>query len=215
MVLACAARGIVDLAITDHVDEHGQFMFLPTFRARHPLAVYLDEIRDLRGMAARAGVRLHAGVELMACTGNPGAPVGGELVAAFPALSVIHVDGVQVARVAVRALEVARQARRVVDPPPVVCISHPDFPSLSGDDVESLIAGGVRLELNNAKFSPRDAGGVRAMLDLARDNGWGAPGFLLGSDAHSSPAAGDVSIVASFAREMGLRVAPVGPPLAG
>ncbi len=204
VVKACAAAGCKEIAITDHVDQHGNFAFVPEFRKANSLRSYIEKIEAVGEYAlAELGVAVHAGIELSTTTHDYKAAIREHIIPFCHQLDIILIEG----RNDAGPVEVASTAKELLHDSGLtvihVVISHPEFAGMV-DKVERLVQNDIGLELNEAKISPAHKHGLDLVLEAARQQGIHAPRFTLGSDAHAATDAGKVPLVHRHAITLGL-----------
>ncbi|NMC04164.1 MAG: PHP domain-containing protein [Candidatus Lokiarchaeota archaeon] len=204
MVRACASAGCKEIAITDHVDQHGSFVFVPEFRKTTDLRSYIEEIGMLADrVMGELGVAVHAGIELCTTSHEYKAAFREHVARYCDALDIILVEGRDDAgavNVAIMAREVLRDLGQAAMP---IVISHPDFATIV-KDIDAIVRNGIGLELNESKLSPAHKNGLDAVLEEARSLGIPSPRFTLGSDAHVATEAGRLPLACQHARARGL-----------
>nr|MDO8088226.1 PHP domain-containing protein [Candidatus Sigynarchaeum springense] len=204
VVKACAAAGCRDIAITDHVDQDGNFAFVPEFRGRDSIRSYLETIEKIGEHAlADLGVSVHAGIELSTTSHEYKASFRDRVAPFCNELDIVLIEG----RDDAGPVDVAIAVREVLHDLgmkelPIV-ISHPDF-SMLVEKAELIIRNNIGLELNEAKLSPAHKKGLDLVLAAVHEQGIGIPRFTLGSDAHAASDAGKLPLVHRHARAMGL-----------
>ncbi len=195
-IIACSHTACDTIAFTDHVDEHGNFMFLPTFREQQGMQAYLAEIACARHVDHR--VRVVAGLEFMGrCT----ATVGSFLSAIEPhaaGLELLLVDGSCSSQPDAIAIQLHDRTRRKPFTNIHVAIAHPNFEQILQGDIEGLITRGILLELNESKFRRVDSKCVLDMMEIARECNIKKPRFITGTDAHSSLDVGKFPVLSTF-----------------
>ena len=204
VVRACASVGCKEIAITDHVDQHGSFAYVPEFRGTSSLGLYLEDIKKLGDYAMdELGVAVHPGIEL-STTSHAYKTAFREYVApSCKDIDIILIEGRDVAGpvdVAIAAREILHDLGLKAIP---IVISHPRFGEIVGK-LEVLVRNNIGLELNEAKLSPVHKQGLDLVLDAVREQSMGMPRFTLGSDAHSATDAGKIPLVYQHARARGL-----------
>ncbi len=204
VVKACAAAGCKEIAITDHVDQHGNFAFVPEFRKANSLRTYIDKIEGLAENAlSEFGVAVHAGIELSTTSHDYKVEFREHLVPFCHQLDIILIEG----RDDAGPIDVAIAARELLHDygmksVPVV-ISHPEFKEIV-ERIEALVLNNIGLELNESKLSPAHKQGLDLVLEAVHEQGIAMPRFTLGSDAHAAMDAGRIPLVSQFARVRGL-----------
>jgi histidinol phosphatase-like PHP family hydrolase len=200
VIKACAAAGCKEIAITDHVDQRGNFAYVPEFRGTSDLPAYLKTIESLHSYGlAELGVKVHAGIELLTTSHAYRAEFRDHVAPWCERLGLILIEG----RDDAGPVEVAIAAREVlhdlgIKAIPIV-ISHPEFDVLV-EKVEVLVRNNIGLELNESKLSPAHKHGLDLVLDAAHEQGLEMPGFTLGSDAHVAADAGRIPLVYQHAK---------------
>jgi histidinol phosphatase-like PHP family hydrolase len=195
---ACVANDCFELAYTDHVDEHGEFIFC-TAGERRSIKDYISEIRGIQWSRAATGLHVHPGIELTVLSGDVLDAIEADLVPQVDGLDLVLFDGPIDIVLGVRN---ALDNNGFVDLPLIV--AHPDYTGFSVELIESFMARDIIFELNNAKISPAQRQGVERLLEIAETYAFGRPRFMLGSDAHASADAGIVDIVAQFALDLNI-----------
>ncbi|MBN2151300.1 MAG: PHP domain-containing protein, partial [Candidatus Lokiarchaeota archaeon] len=203
VVKACAAAGCKEIAITDHVDQHGNFAFVPEFRKASSLRSYIQAIEELGDHALdELGVAVHVGIELCTTSHEYKAAFRDHVAPLCDQLELILIEGRDDAGPVDVAIATRGLLRDVGISIPVV-ISHPEFGEIA-ERIESLVANDIGLELNEAKLSPAHKQGLDLVLGAAREQGIPMPRFTLGSDAHAAADAGKLPIVHRHATALGL-----------
>ncbi|MEX2680971.1 MAG: PHP domain-containing protein [Candidatus Sigynarchaeota archaeon] len=200
----CAAAGCAEVAITDHVDQDGNFAFVPEFRGRDNLRSYIDAIGRISEHAlTKLGVSVHAGIEFCTTSHEYKASFRDHVAPFCDELDIVLIEG----RDDAGPVEVAIAIREVLHDlgmkgMPVV-ISHPEF-SMLVEKVDLIVRHNIGLELNEAKLSPAHKNGLDLVLATVHEQGLTMPRFTLGSDAHAATDAGKIPLVHQHARVKGL-----------
>jgi histidinol phosphatase-like PHP family hydrolase len=194
---ACVANGCLDLACTDHVDEHGEFLY--GTGEKRSIQEYIAEIRGIQWSRAATGLHLHPGVELTVVSESVLDAIENDLVPQARELDLVLFDGPINNVLGVRNV---LDNNGLVDLP--LILAHPDYTGFNVEQVEAFIARDIVFELNNAKISPAQRRGVERMVEITDEHGFGRPRFTLGSDAHVSADAGNVDIVARLALDLNI-----------
>ncbi len=204
VIRACAAARCKDVAITDHVDQDGNFAFVPEFRRETTLRSYFTAIEELGEHAmAEFGISVHAGIELSTTSHDYKASFRKHVAPFCNQLEIILIEGRDDAgpvEVAIAVREVLHDLGLKTDP---VVISHPEFSAMV-EKAELIIRNNIGLELNEAKLSPAHKKGLTLVLDAVHEQGIGMPSFTLGSDAHAAKDAGKIPLVYQHAQACGL-----------
>jgi histidinol phosphatase-like PHP family hydrolase len=204
VVRACASVGCKEIAITDHVDQHGSFAFVPEFRGTSSLGSYIENIESLREYAINElGVVVHPGIELSTTSHVYKAAFRDFVAPSCKNLDIILIEGKDDAgsvNVALAAREVLHDLGQKTFP---IVISHPDFVKIA-ENVEVLVQNNIGLELNESKMSPAHKQGLDLVLEAVHAQGIDTPRFTLGSDAHAAADAGRIPLVYQHARARGL-----------
>jgi histidinol phosphatase-like PHP family hydrolase len=204
IIKACAAIGCKDIAITDHVDQQGDFVYVPEFRGTHNLQEYIEMLEEL-GIDAllEFGVQVHVGMELITRSPRYREAFREHVAPLCDRVELILVEGWDTEG----PVDVAVAAREVLNEMGIkdvaICISHPEFADVL-KDISTLVRNKIGLELNESKFSPAHELGLTRMLKIAIEQGLELPRFTLGSDAHVTTDAGKVPIVYQQAKKHGL-----------
>src|SRR5512136_723128 len=94
VIRACAATRCKEVAITDHVDQDGNFAFVPEFRGGNTLRSYFQAIEELGERAiAELGVSVHAGIELSTTSHDYKAAIRKHVAPFCNQLEIILIEG--------------------------------------------------------------------------------------------------------------------------
>ncbi len=204
VIKACAAVGCKEVAITDHVDQNGSFMYVPEFRKASSLPSYIEKIAELGQYALeKLGVAVHAGIELSTTSHAYRAAFREYVAPSCAQLDIILVEGRDDAGpvgVAIAVREMLRDLGLKAIP---IVISHPEFGEIA-NNIDVLVRNNIGLELNESKLSPAHKKGLNLVLEAVHEQGIAMPRFTLGSDAHVAMDAGKIPLVNKFARERSL-----------
>jgi histidinol phosphatase-like PHP family hydrolase len=204
VVKACAVAGCKEIAITDHVDQHGNFAFVPEFRGTSSLHSYIEQLERLGDYALdELGVAVHAGIEFCTTSHAYKDAFCEHVAQSCDHLDIVLIEGRDDAgpvNVAIAAREVFHDLGLKAIP---IVISHPEFGEIVGK-IEALVRNNIGLELNESKLSPAHKHGLNLVLEAVHEQGIPMPRFTLGSDAHVAADAGKIPLVYQLARERGI-----------
>ncbi len=183
VVEKAVARGFKTIAFTDHTDVEGNFCL--SRYGKRDFATYLSEIQDIR--KEFPGLTILCGIEITEGFG----PIPDSVESIYRACDLILVDGFYVKNP-------FRSAQKIRDWCEIshifeknIGISHPKFDELTPLEINIIARNEIFLELNNSKLNKAQITGIEHYLTepTSRTTLWS-----VGSDAHSLPLVGDVSI---------------------
>ncbi len=183
VVKTAVARGFTTIALTDHTDVEGNFKY--SIYGKRNFATYLYDIQEAR--EKYPGINILCGIEITESFG----PIPDRVESIYRACDLILIDGYYVR-------DPIRTAQRIRDWCEIshiftknIGISHPKFDELTPLEINIIARSEIFLELNNSKLNKAQITGIELYLThpASRTTLWS-----IGSDAHSLPLVGDVSI---------------------
>lgn len=206
LMKACKQNGCMDIAFADHVNESGEFMYGGGIRDENSLHAYIEEIKNTKITACkRYGMKVHVAVEISSFTRAYRTRFTKMILPWIDGIDFILVDGWYIndpVKCAVITREIFVEMGIECFP---ISIAHPKFGKFNVEELRNILKSDIMLELNEAKFSPRDRQDLGRLLQLSKDLEGKMPKLTMGSDAHLIQDAGNVTIVLGFIRENQLK----------
>ncbi len=183
VVVQAAIRGISIIAFTDHTDVEGNFIF--SRYGKQDFATYLGEIQDVR--EEFPDLTIWCGIEISESFG----PIPDSVESIYRACDLILVDGYYVTN----PIQCAQRIRDWCEISHIfvknIGIAHPKYDELTPPECNIIARSNLILELNNSKLNKAHIAGIKRYLSIPTSN---TTLWSVGSDAHTLPLVGDVSI---------------------